>query len=79
MWGVGVWSQVCVLIHPTGVIWDSGEDFGLGSPFLELYCHKPFFFPLSFFLVLLTCLKIVMYSRIGTLMILRNPAVFADS
>jgi hypothetical protein len=37
MWGVGVWSEADVLIHPTDVLWDSGQDFGLGSPFLEPY------------------------------------------
>jgi hypothetical protein len=37
MWGVGVWSEVGVLIHPAGVLWDSGQDSGLGSPFLEPY------------------------------------------
>jgi hypothetical protein len=24
MWGIGVWSEFGVLIHPTGVLWDSG-------------------------------------------------------
>jgi hypothetical protein len=43
MWGVGVWSKDGILIHPTGVLWDSGQDSWLASPFLELYCpHKPF-------------------------------------
>jgi hypothetical protein len=37
MWDVGVWSKVGVLIHPTGVLWDLGQDSGLGSPFLETY------------------------------------------
>jgi hypothetical protein len=37
MWGVGVWSEVGVPIHPTGVLWDSGQDSGLASPFLEPY------------------------------------------
>jgi hypothetical protein len=36
-WGVGVWSEVGVLIHPTGVLWDSGQDFRLARPFLEHY------------------------------------------
>jgi hypothetical protein len=40
MWGVGVWSEVGVLIHPTGVLWDSGQDSGLASPFLEPYCPQ---------------------------------------
>jgi hypothetical protein len=40
MWGVGVWSEVGVIIHPTGVLWDSGEDSGLASPFLEPYCPQ---------------------------------------
>jgi hypothetical protein len=35
MQGVGVWSEVGVLIHPIGVLWDSGQVFGLASPFLE--------------------------------------------
>jgi hypothetical protein len=35
--GVGVWNEVGILIHPTGVLWDSGQDFGLASPFLEPY------------------------------------------
>jgi hypothetical protein len=34
---------------------------------------------LPFFLVLLTCFEIVMESRTRTFVILRNPAVFADS
>jgi hypothetical protein len=38
--GVGVWSEVGVLIHPTRVMWDSGQDSGLGSPFLIV--HKTF-------------------------------------
>jgi hypothetical protein len=40
MWGVGVWSEVGILIHPTGVLWDSGQDFGLAIPFLEPYCPQ---------------------------------------
>jgi hypothetical protein len=40
MWGIGVWSEVGVLIHPTGVLWDSGQDCGLGIPFLEPYCPQ---------------------------------------
>jgi hypothetical protein len=40
MWGIGVWSKVGILIHPTGVLWDSGQDSGLGSPFLEPYCPQ---------------------------------------
>jgi hypothetical protein len=36
MWGVGVWS-VGVLIHPTGALWDSGQDSRLVSPFEEPY------------------------------------------
>jgi hypothetical protein len=42
MWGVGVWSEVSILIHPTGVLWDSGQDFGLASPFWNLNVHQPF-------------------------------------
>jgi hypothetical protein len=38
MWGIGVWSEVSILIHPIGVLWDSGQDSGLASPFLERYC-----------------------------------------
>jgi hypothetical protein len=37
MWGVGVWSEVDILIQPTGVLLDSGQDSGLTSPFLERY------------------------------------------
>jgi hypothetical protein len=37
MWGVGVWSKVGVLIHPTGVLWDSGQDCGPAIPFVEPY------------------------------------------
>jgi hypothetical protein len=33
---VGRW-EVGVLIHPTGVLWDSGQDSGMASPFLEPY------------------------------------------
>jgi hypothetical protein len=40
MWGIGVWSKVGVLIHPAGVLWDSGQDFGLASSFLEPYCPQ---------------------------------------
>jgi hypothetical protein len=40
MWGVGVWGEVSVLIHPTGVLWDSGQDSGLVSPFLEPDCPQ---------------------------------------
>jgi hypothetical protein len=40
MWGVGVWSKVSILIHPTGVLWDSGHNSGLASPFLEPYCPQ---------------------------------------
>jgi hypothetical protein len=40
MWGIVVWSEVGVLIHPTGVLWYSGEDSGLASPFLEHYCPR---------------------------------------
>jgi hypothetical protein len=36
-WGVWVCSKVGILIHPTGVLLDSGQDSGLGSPFLEPY------------------------------------------
>jgi hypothetical protein len=39
-WGVGVWSEVGVLIHPTCVLWDSDQNSGLGSPFLEPYCPQ---------------------------------------
>jgi hypothetical protein len=39
-WGVGVWSEVGVLINPTGFLWDSGQDSGLGSSFLEPYCPQ---------------------------------------
>jgi hypothetical protein len=38
--GVGVWSEVSVLIHPTGVLWDSVKDFELASPFLKQYCPQ---------------------------------------
>jgi hypothetical protein len=31
MWGVLVWSEVGVLINPTGVLWDSGQDSGLST------------------------------------------------
>jgi hypothetical protein len=37
MCGIGVWSKVGV-IYPTVVLWDSGQDSGLASPFLERYC-----------------------------------------
>jgi hypothetical protein len=37
MWGIGVCSKVGILIHPTGVLLDSGQDFGPASPFLEPY------------------------------------------
>jgi hypothetical protein len=37
MWDVGVWSEVGILIHPTGVLWDSGQESGLGSQFLKPY------------------------------------------
>jgi hypothetical protein len=40
MWGIGNWSKVGVLIHPTGVLWDSGQVSGLASPFLERYCPQ---------------------------------------
>jgi hypothetical protein len=40
MWGVGVWSEVGSLIHPTGVLWDSDQDSGLASPFLECYSSQ---------------------------------------
>jgi hypothetical protein len=40
MWGVGVSSEVGVIIHPTGVLWDSGQDSGLDSPLLESYCPQ---------------------------------------
>jgi hypothetical protein len=40
MWGVGVWSEVGVLIHPTAVLWDSGQGSGLAIPFLERYCPQ---------------------------------------
>jgi hypothetical protein len=42
MWGIEVWSEVGVLlvIHPTGVLSDSGQDFGLASSFLEPYCQQ---------------------------------------
>jgi hypothetical protein len=33
MWGIGVWNEISFLIHPTGVLWDSG-------PFLESYCPQ---------------------------------------
>jgi hypothetical protein len=38
--GRAVWSKVGVLIHPTGVLWDSGQDSGLASSFLEPYCPQ---------------------------------------
>jgi hypothetical protein len=34
------WSEIGVLIHLTGVLWDSGQDSGLASPFLNLILHK---------------------------------------
>jgi hypothetical protein len=37
MWGIGVWSEVGILIQPIGVLWDSGQDFRLASPFLGPY------------------------------------------
>jgi hypothetical protein len=37
MWGDAVWIEFGVLIHPTGVLWDSGQDSWLASPFLEPY------------------------------------------
>jgi hypothetical protein len=40
MWGVGVWTEVGVLINPTGVLWDSGQDSGLASSFQEPYCPE---------------------------------------
>jgi hypothetical protein len=40
IWGIGVWSEVGVLIHPTGVLRDSGQDSGLANPFLECYCPQ---------------------------------------
>jgi hypothetical protein len=40
MWGVGVCSEVGVLIHPTGVLWNSGQDSGLASLYLERYCPQ---------------------------------------
>jgi hypothetical protein len=36
-WGVGVWSEVGVLINRTDVLWDSRQDLGLDNPFLERY------------------------------------------
>jgi hypothetical protein len=35
MWGVGVWSEVCI-----PVLRDSGQDSGLASPFLKCYCPQ---------------------------------------
>jgi hypothetical protein len=40
MWGVGVYSEVGILIHPTCVLWGSGQDSGLVSLFLECYCPQ---------------------------------------
>jgi hypothetical protein len=40
MWGVGVWSKIGILIHHTGVLWDSGQDSGMASPLLEPYCMQ---------------------------------------
>jgi hypothetical protein len=40
MWSIGVVSEVSNLIHPTGVLWDSGQDSGLASLFLEHYCPQ---------------------------------------
>jgi hypothetical protein len=40
MWGVGFWTEVGILIHPTCVLWDSGQDPRLASPFLEHYCPQ---------------------------------------
>jgi hypothetical protein len=42
MWGVGVWSEVGVLIHPTGVLWDSVQDSGCAVHFWNLTVHKSF-------------------------------------
>jgi hypothetical protein len=38
--GIVVWIEVGVLTHSTGVRWDSGQDSGLASPFLERYCPQ---------------------------------------
>jgi hypothetical protein len=40
MWGITVRSEVSVLIHPTGVLLDSGQDSGVASLFLEPYCPQ---------------------------------------
>jgi hypothetical protein len=40
MWDVAVWSEVGILIHLTGVLWDSGQDSGPASPFLDHYCPQ---------------------------------------
>jgi hypothetical protein len=40
MFAVGVWSEVGIQIHPTGVLWDSGQDSVLGILFLEPYCPQ---------------------------------------
>jgi hypothetical protein len=40
MWGVVVWSEAAILIYPTGVLWDSGQDSGMARPFLESYCPQ---------------------------------------
>jgi hypothetical protein len=40
MWGVGVWSEVGVLIEPIGILWDSGKEPGLASPCLEHFCPQ---------------------------------------
>jgi hypothetical protein len=40
MGGIGVWSKVGNLIHPTDVLRNSGQDSGLPSPFLKYYCPQ---------------------------------------
>jgi hypothetical protein len=40
MWRIGVCSEVSILIHPIVVLWDSGQDSGLASPFLNRYCPQ---------------------------------------
>jgi hypothetical protein len=71
MCGIGVWSEVSILIHPTVVLWDSVQDFGLGSPFLEPYCPQTIppqtlFMAGSFFMLIQTVVitELVFYHRL---------------
>jgi hypothetical protein len=42
MWGVGVWIEVGVLIHPTGVFGIQVRTLGWEVHFWKLTVHKPF-------------------------------------